>query len=156
MPSRRSVLVGSITAGTVALAGCLGDDGPTAHCSSYSEIPDGEWVRDVGPVGGEREVSLGIVVSPDAPTDDAIEALHVRDVDGDLLESVPLRDNRDMSELDPADEPKFDDDGELYAVPLGPRPQHAILSIEVVDADGEVLETVDHRFNCYDPDGELP
>ena len=61
-----------------------------------------------------------------------------------------------MSYLEPAIDPSFDEDGELYAVPLGPPPQHAVFDLEVLDPDGDVIQTVHLEFNCYDANGELP
>lgn len=155
MPSRRDLLLG-VGGLMAATAGCVGDDGPTARCSSYSE-GRGQHLRRVGPISRNEQVSLGVLVSTRATQSDEFDAVLVRDRDGDLVASVPLDENRDMSGLDPDDFGRFSAaTGELYAVPLGPRPQHAVLTVSVVGPNGDRLDTIEHRFNCYDPDGSLP
>ncbi|WP_200840270.1 hypothetical protein [Halorubrum sp. JWXQ-INN 858] len=117
---------------------------------------DGPLIR-AGTLDGDELVSLGVVVSRDAPRDDRFAAVVVRDRDGGLVADVPLRDNRDMSDLDTDVDPKFSgSDGELYAVPLGPPPQHGDVTVSVVDENGTALSTAEYRFNCYDADGNLP
>ena len=107
-------------------------------------------------IDGDEQLALGILVDEDAPADDSIAAVVVRNRDGDLAADVPIMDNREMSDLEPDIKPYFDESGELYAVPLGPPPQHGVFDLEVVDPDGEVVQTVHYRFNCYDSDGKLP
>lgn len=161
MPStypRRSVIAG-VAAGLVgSLAGCLGDDGPNANCSGY-----GDHGADTGPIlrvstlTGHEQVSLGIAVSSDAPASDAFTSIVVRDRDGNLVADVPLRDNRNMSSLDPSVKPSFDrGDAALYAVPLGPPPQHGTVTVDVLDDAETPVSSVEYRFNCYDADGDLP
>lgn len=155
MPSRR-VFLGSMVGIASVTGGCLGNtDGPTARCSSHSER-SGEHLVQAVPIGGEEGVSLAVVVSEEATRDEEINAVEVRNRDGDLVASVPLDDNRNMSDLDPSDYDKLREEGELYTVPLGPRPQHGVVTVSVVDPDGEPIDSADLRFNCYDPDGELP
>ena len=157
MPSsytRRSLLAGLAASSVAATAGCLDGEEPIARCSSRGRFTEGPLVA-ASPLDGTEQVSLGILVQDGTAADKDAAAAVVRNRDGDLVADVPLDDNRMMSRLDPADHPKFDD-GELYAVPLGPPPQHAALSVEIVDADGTVRDEGSVRFNCYDYDGDLP
>lgn len=155
--STRRTFLGSVAGAVGVTAGCLGDgdDGPTARCSSHSEGPGGH-LQQVVPIGGENGISLAVVVSEESTRSEELDVIEVRNRDGDLLASVPLDDNRSMSDLDPSDHDKLRGEGELYAVPLGARPQHGVVTVSITDPDGETLESVDLRFNCYDPDGELP
>lgn len=149
-------MTGLATGLAVATAGCLGAESTTVRCSGYGENPTTGPLVQVRTLEGAEQVSLGIVVSDDAPADDDLTAIVVRTRDGDRLADVPLRDNRDMSDLDPADHPAIRADGELYAVPLGPPPQHGFVDVGVVGADGTVADAASYRFNCYSPDGDLP
>lgn len=151
--SRRSVVVGFGVALTGAIAGCLGDDSPVASCSSRAGTADN--ITRVMPLQGTDQISLGIVVPENIPSDGDFTDLVVRNRDGGMVADIPLRDNRYMSETDPAF-PSSIPDGELYAVPLGPPPQHGEYSVELVDADGTVVSNATTRFNCYAWDGELP
>lgn len=155
--STRRTFLGSVAGAVGVTAGCLGaeDDGPTARCSSQSERA-GEHLRQVVPIGGENEVSLAVIVSEESTRSEGLDVIEVRNADEDLLASVPLDDNRSMSDLDPSDHDKLREEGELYTVPLGTRPQHGVFTVSIVDSGGEALESVGLRFNCYDPDGELP
>lgn len=155
--SRRALLGGIATGLTSATAGCLGDDPPVAHCSGFGEDTATGPLRKVGTLDGREQVSLGILVSEDAPTTDEMTAIVVRNRDGDLVADVPLRENRDMSDLEPDIDPTFGDTGgELYAVQLGQPPQHAALDVQIVDSNGTAVDSASYRFNCYRPDGELP
>lgn len=152
--SRRGLLAG-LAAGLPVAGGCLGSGERLARCASQSRtLEDGPLERaDV--IDGTDQLALGILVDGDAPTDDSIAAVVVRNRDGDLLADVPIEDNRDMSALEPDIDPYFDD-GELYAVPLGPPPQHGVFELQAVDPDGEVVQTMRYQFNCYASNGELP
>jgi len=161
MPStltRRSILgtVGICLTGGVA--GCLSDDERISNCSAQGigGEDDGPLIN-VGTLDGDKQVSLGIAVSQDAPRDDRFAAVVVRDRDGELVADVPLRSNRRMSDLDTDVDPTFGgSNGELYAVPLGPPPQHGEFTVSVVDENGTARSTMEYRFNCYDADGDLP
>jgi len=81
----------------------------------------------------------------------------VRDRDGEFVVDIPLRSNRGMSDLDTDVDPKFGgSNGEPYAVPLGPPPQHGEFTVSVVDENETARSTMEYRFNCYDADGDLP
>lgn len=161
MPSTltRRAALGAISAClSGGIAGCLSDDGRIANCSAHGNMgeDDGPLLR-VGTLDGEELVSLGVLVSSDAPRDDRFSAIVVRDRDGGLIADVPLRDNRNMSDLTVDVDPKFSgSDGALYAVPLGSPPQHGNITVSVVDEHGTAQSTAEYRFNCYDADGELP
>ena len=154
--SRRGLLAGLVAGLPVAAAGCLGSDERLANCASRGEHLEDGPLEDVKPIDGTERLALGILVDADAPSDDSIAAVVVRNRDGDLVADVPIADNRDMSDLDTDVDSYFRGDGELYAVPLGPPPQHAVFDLEVLDPDGEVVQTVHIEFNCYAADGELP
>lgn len=156
--SRRSIVAGIAAGVAGSLAGCLGDDSPNANCSGYGDLGEdtGPLFR-VGTLTGHEQVSLGISVSADAPASDEFTSIVIRNRDGDLVADVPLRDNREMSDLEPSVKPFFDrDDAELYAVPLGPPPQHGRFTVEIVDDTDTPVSSGSYRFNCYDADGELP
>lgn len=155
-PSRRKLLAGIAAGLTVTSAGCLGSDPVTARCSGRGEHLEDGPLRRVKVVRGDEQLSLGLLVDEDAPTDDSIDAVTVRDRDGDLLADVPINDNRDMSDLEPDVDPAFRDDGELYAVVLGPPPQHGVVDVDVVGPDGEVVQSASYEYNCYRPDDGLP
>ena len=154
--SRRKLLTGIAAGLTVTSAGCLGSDSVTARCSGRGDHREDGPLRQVKIVRGDEQLSLGILVDEDAPRDDSIDAVTVRNRDGDLLADVPIVDNRDMSDLEPDVDPAFSDDGELYAVVLGPPPQHGVVDVAVVDSDGEVVQSASHEYNCYRPDEGLP
>lgn len=161
MPStltRRSIFrtVGICLTGGVA--GCLSDDEPISNCSAHGigGEDDGPLIN-VGALDGDEQVSLGIAVSQDAPRDDRFATVVVRDRDGELVADIPLRSNRRMSDLDTDVDPKFGgSNGELYAVPLGPPPQHGKFTVSIVDESGAALSTMEYRFNCYAANGDLP
>jgi hypothetical protein len=156
MPSRRA-FVGSIAAGLSLTAGCLGDGEVIARCGSEGVGSGDQTLRRAAPIQGSERIALGILVSEQAVTDDASHAVRVRDSDGDLVASVPLMDNRDMTRLDPADHPFFEGaGGELYAVPLGPPPVHGEYTVSLVGPEGTRRSTLSIRFNCYADDGRLP
>ena len=154
--SRRDFVTGLAAGLPIAAAGCLGSDEVIARCSSQGENPGNGPLERAKVIRGDEELALGILVDADAPTDESVDAVVVRNRDGDLVADVPIRDNRDMSDLEPDIDPSLGEDGELYAVQLGPPPQHGNFDLEVVDPEGEVVQTVGTRFNCYEPDGELP
>lgn len=153
--SRRRLLAGLAAVTTGATAGCFGDESPTARCSSEGVTSDNGHLRDVNPIRGDEMVSLGILVSEEAPSNDDVAAVVVRNRDGDIVADVPIRDNRDMSDLE-VDGSFGSKGGELYAVPLGPPPQHAVLRAESVGSDGNVTDSMTVQFNCYRSDGKLP
>ncbi|SFC00365.1 hypothetical protein SAMN05444422_103447 [Halobiforma haloterrestris] len=154
--SRRDFVTALAAGVPIAAAGCLGSDEAIARCSSQgANLEDGPLER-AKVIRGDEELALGILVDADAPTDESADAVVVRNRDGDLVADVPIRDNREMSALEPDIDPAFDEDGELYAVRLGAPPQHGDFDLEVVDPEGEIVQSVHTRFNCYDPDGELP
>ena len=155
-PSRRKLLTGIAAGLTVTSAGCLGSDPVPARCSGRGDHREDGPLRRVKVVRGDEQLSLGILVDEDAPTDDSIAAVTVRDRDGDLLADVPVNDNRNMSDLEPDVDPAFSDDGELYAVVLGPPPQHGVVDVAVVDSDGEAVQSASYEYNCYRPDDGLP
>ncbi|WP_128478661.1 hypothetical protein [Halorussus pelagicus] len=156
MPSRRELLGG--VAGLLTLsAGCLGAEESVAHCSSRSNGGGNEYLRRVAPIDGDEQVSLGLLVAEEATHSEDFIAVRVEDADGSLVASVPLDENRDMSELDPEDHNIFaSNTGELYAIPLGPPPQHGRFTVAAVGPDGDRLNSIEFQFNCYSPDGSLP
>lgn len=151
--TRRSVLAGIAGGITMMTAGCLGDDSPIASCSSSGVIDSP--IQQVIPVQGSDQISLGIVVDGEVPSSTEYENIVVRNRDNDLVADIPLESNRYMSETDP-NFPTSMPDGELYAVPLGPPPQHGDVTVELVDAEGTVTSVSETRFNCYATDGDLP
>jgi hypothetical protein len=156
MPSRRA-FVGSVAAAVSLTAGCLDDRELIAQCASRGVGSGDQTLRKVAPIQGSEQIALGILVSEQAVTDDASHAVRVRDSDDDLVASVPLMDNRDMTRLDPADYPFFEGEGgELYAVPLGPPPVHGEYTVALVGPEGTRRSTLSIRFNCYADDGSLP
>ncbi len=81
----------------------------------------------------------------------------IRNRDGDMIADIPLRDNRNASEISPDIHPRYrDGEGELYAVQIGPPPQHGNFLVEIWDHEGEILDSMEFRFNCYTDDGNLP
>jgi hypothetical protein len=114
-------------------------------------------LRRIAPIRGEEQVAFGILVSDQAVTEEMYHAVRIRNGADDLIASVPLMDNREMSGLDPEDYPVFgSDSGELYAVTLGPPPVHGEYTVSLISADGERIATARARFNCYAEDGTLP
>jgi hypothetical protein len=155
MPSRRDFLV-SASSGLVLLAGCIGGEDTIARCSSKGSTGT-EHLRAIAPITGDEQVALGVVVSDSAIRSEALEAITVRDRDGELVATIPLDTNREMSRLDPEEYPVFNsEDGELYAVPLGSPPQHGEFEVSLVDPAGEPVETGEIQFNCYSYDGDMP
>jgi hypothetical protein len=156
VPSRRELVAG--VAGALAVtAGCLGDGELIARCSSRGVGSDSQHLRSIAPIRGDDEVALGILVSNRAITGDSYHAVRIRDADDELVRSVPLMGNREMSSLDPAEYPVFGSTGgELYAVPLGPPPVHGEYTAALISSDGEQVATASIRFNCYAEGGTLP
>lgn len=156
MPSRRRLLAG-LAAGSLALAGCLGDDEFIARCASRGRGSGSQHLRRVVPIKGETQVALGVAVSQEAAESDSYRFVEVRDRDGDLVESIPLDDNRGMSRLDPE---QFSilgpDDGEVYALPLGRPPVHGAYTVTLLNDSDESVATATMRFNCYAYEGSLP
>ncbi|WP_139172817.1 hypothetical protein [Halopelagius longus] len=102
-------------------------------------------------------MALGVLVSTQAVSEDAYHAIRIRDSDGNLVSSVPLLSNRDMSGVDSEDYSVFGSgEGELYAVPLGRPPVHGEYTVALVDPDDAQIAAVRIRFNCYADDGTLP
>lgn len=156
MPSRRA-FVGSVAAGLSLTAGCLGDSELIAQCASRGTGSGDQTLRKAAPIQGSEQIALGILVSEQAATDDASHAVRVRDSDDDLVASVPLMDNRDMTRLDPAEYPFFSrEGGELYAVLLGRPPVHGEYTVSLVGPEGTRRSTLSLRFNCYGDDERLP
>jgi hypothetical protein len=156
MPSRREVIVG-VAATVTGTAGCLSDEELVARCSSRGVRSDSQVLREIAPIQGERQISLGIVVSDRAVSEERYHAVRIRDSDGDLVASVPLVNNREMSSLDPEDYSVFgSSSGELYAVPLGRPPVHGEYTISLTDPDSEQIASASVRFNCYTEGGTLP
>ncbi|AXR78092.1 hypothetical protein [Natrarchaeobaculum sulfurireducens] len=154
--SRRTFLAGLAVGFTATSAGCLGSDPTTARCSGRGDHREDGPLRRIKVVRGDEQLSLGILVDEDAPTDDSIAAVTVRDRDGDLLADVPITDNRNMSDLEPDIDSALGDDGELYAVVLGPPAQHGVVDVAVIDSDDEIVQSVSYEYNCYRPDDGLP
>jgi len=156
MPSRRELIAG-VAAAVTATAGCLGDEELIARCSSRGVDTGSQYLREVAPIRGEDQVSLGILVSDQAVTEERYHAVRIRDSDDELVASVPLMHNRGMSGLEPEDYSVFgSSSGELYAVPLGPPPVHGEYTVSLTDPDAEQIATASLRFNCYAEDGTLP
>ncbi|MDS0301351.1 hypothetical protein NDI76_21700 [Halogeometricum sp. S1BR25-6] len=155
MLSRRELLVG--VAGSLSLsAGCLGEEN-IARCSSQGVGSGSQHLRRVAPIEGDEQVALGILVSDQAVTEETYHAIRVRDIDNNLITSIPLSNNRDMSGLDPEDYSIFSsEEGELYAVPLGHPPVHGEYTVSLVDSDDDVRATERLQFNCYADGGTLP
>jgi hypothetical protein len=140
-----------------ATAGCLGGDDEIARCASEGESSGTDELRKIAPLTGDEQVSLGIVVSSDAVSDDQYEVIEVTSSDGTLVTSIPLGDNRDMNRLSQEDHPVLASaDGELYAVPLGPPPVHGVFTASLLTPDGDQRAAETVRFNCYSEDGSLP
>jgi hypothetical protein len=155
MLSRRALL-GGIAGGSGLVAGCLGTE-DVGHCSSEGLGSGSQHLRRVAPIEGDEQVALGVLVSEEAAAGGAGRAVTIRDRDGDLVTTIPLSDNRDMSELDPDDYSIFtSEEGELYAVPLGRPPVHGEYAVALIAPNGEERATVRLRFNCYAADGTLP
>ena len=156
MPSRRELIAG--VAGSISMtAGCLSSGDTVARCGSRGVESGSQHLRRITPIRGDEQVALGVLVSDQAVTDEAYNAIRVRDSDSNLVASVPLLSNRGMSSLDPADYSGFgSDSGELYAVPLGHPPVHGEYTVSLVDSDDEQVATASLRFNCYADSGELP
>ncbi|MDS0298634.1 hypothetical protein NDI76_07760 [Halogeometricum sp. S1BR25-6] len=156
MLSRRAFL-GGVAGGSGLVAGCLGTEN-VAHCSSEGLGGGSQHLRRVAPIEGDEQVALGVLVSEEAAAEGAGRAVTVRNRDDDLVTTIPLSDNRDMSELDPDDYSIFSpEEGELYAVPLGRPPVHGEYTVALIGPDDDdVRATVRLRFNCYAADGTLP
>ncbi len=93
----RRWFIGAILLGLSGiLAGCLEND-PPARCSGLSEGNIDGPINHVKMLTGDEKVSLGTLVSADAPIRSEYDAIVVRDRDGGLLADVPLRRNRDKS-----------------------------------------------------------
>jgi hypothetical protein len=120
VPSRRELIAG-VAATVSATAGCLDNKEFIAQCSSRGGGSGSQYLREIAPIRGEEQVSLGILVSDQAVSGERYHAVRVRDSDDNLVGSVPLISNRGMSELEAKDYPIFgSSSGELYAVPLDP------------------------------------
>ena len=89
--SRRGLLAGLVAGLPVAAAGCLGSGERLANCSSRGEHFEDGPLDHVKTIRGDEQVALGILVDADAPADDSIDAVVVRNRDGDLVADVPLR-----------------------------------------------------------------
>ncbi|MEZ3117377.1 hypothetical protein RYH80_15790 [Halobaculum sp. MBLA0147] len=149
MPSRRETIAS--VAGVVTLtAGCSGDDDPPVRCSSRGVASESEHLRQVAVLRGDERVALGVVVSRQAARDDRFHAIRIRDAADELVASIPLFANRDMSRLEHSDYGILTEgSGELYAVSLGRPPVHGEFTVALVDTDGEPLATSTEQFNCY-------
>ncbi|MFD1642467.1 hypothetical protein [Halohasta litorea] len=156
MPSRRRVLAG-LAAGPAALAGCLGDDDLIARCSSRGRGSGSQHLRGVSPIRGATQVALGIVVSSEATESDSYRFIEIRDRDDELVGSIPLDDNRDMSRLD-SDQFSISgaQNGEVYAFPLDRPPVHGAYTVSLINSSEASVATARLRFNCYSQDGSLP
>lgn len=156
MPSRRALLAG-VTGILTVTAGCTDGGDILARCSSRGTGSDSEHLRRVAPIRGDERVALGVLVPETAVTDDRYHPIRIEDGSEDLVASIPLVDNREMSSLDPSDVSVFTSaTGELYAVPLGPPPVHGAYTVSLVSSDGEQLASAGKGFNCYAEDGALP
>jgi hypothetical protein len=156
VPSRRALIAG-LTGIVSVTAGCTDNGELLARCASRGVGSESPHLRGIAPIRGEEQVALGVLVSEQAITEEMYHAARIRDGADELIASVPLMDNREMSSLDPEDDPVFgSDSGELYAVPLGPPPVHGEYTVSVVGPDGEPLATARTRINCYAENGELP
>jgi hypothetical protein len=155
MPSRRALLAG-VTGIVTMTAGCTGGGDLLARCSSRGTGSDSEHLQRVAPIRGDEHIALGVLVSETAVTDDRYHAIRIEDGSEDLVASIPLMDNRNMSGLDPSDFSVFTSaTGELYAEPLGPPPVHGAYTVSLVSSAGERLASARKRFNCYAEDGTL-
>lgn len=102
-------------------------------------------------------MSLGIMVSEVAVSNERFDAIDVRNVDSDRVTRIPLAANRGMSGLDPQDYPVLSSErGELYATPIGEPPVHGAVIVSLVNPAGEQITSAELRFNCYSSNGELP
>lgn len=102
-------------------------------------------------------MSLGIMVSEAAVSNERFDAIDVRNVDGDLISRIPLATNHGMSGLDPEDYPVLgSESGELYATSLGEPPVHSEVIVSLVNPVDKPITSAELRFNCYSADGDLP
>lgn len=156
VPSRRD-LIASVAGIVSVTAGCLGNEESSARCASRGVGSESQHLRRISTIRGDEQVALGVLVSDQAVSEETYRAVQIRDATGELVTSIPLMDNRDMSRLEPEDYDIFTaDSGALYAVPLGPPPVHGEFTARLIGADGEQLATARLRFNCYAKDGNLP
>ena len=156
VPSRRELIAG-VAATVSATAGCLDNKEFIAQCASRGGGSGSQYLREIAPIRGEEQVSLGILVSDQAVSGERYHAVRVRDSDDNLVGSVPLISNRGMSELEATDYPIFgSSSGELYAVPLDSPPIHGEYTVSLISPDAEQIATASLRFNCYAEDGTLP
>lgn len=138
-------------------AGCLERENNIARCASQGEGSESQHLRQTVPIEGTEQVALGIIVSTETVQQDQYHAVDVRDRDGTLVTSIPLEDNREMNRLSQDDFPILSpEDGELYAVPLGPPPVHGEFTVSLVSPEGDTIAAATTRFNCYSEDGSLP
>lgn len=156
VPSRRELITS--VAGILSMtAGCLGNEESTARCSSQGVGSGSQHLREIGPIKGDEQISLGISVSEQAVSNELYDTVRIRDSDNTLIASVPLTNNRGMSSLDPEDHSLFgSSSGELYAVPLGSPPVHAEYNVSLISSEDEQIATASVQFNCYADDGSLP
>ena len=146
-----------IASSSLLTAGCLGNEEMIARCSSRGDGSGSQYLREVAPIKGENEIALGVMVSKTVPEDEDFEAITIRNRDGKLVSSIPLMNNREMSRIDPEDYSVLgSEEGELYAVPLGPPPVHGDFDISLVGSNDVVVVSAELRFNCYSYDGSLP
>jgi hypothetical protein len=156
MPSRRQFL-GGVTASLAVTAGCLGSEDQSARCSSESVGYTEKQINAVVPIIGDDQVALAIGISTETVEQSEKYTLVVRNRDDELVASIPLDSNREMSRLSHEDYNFLGpDDGELYAVLLGQPPVHGEYTVSLLDSDEQRLESVEMRFNCYDWDGSIP
>jgi hypothetical protein len=97
-----------------------------------------------------------VLVSEQAVSKDTFHTVRIRNAAGDLVSSIPLMENRNMSRLETEDYDIFSDSGELYAVPLGSPPVHGEFTVAMLNSDGEQIATAQTRFNCYAKEEYLP
>ncbi len=155
MPSRRDFI--TVAVGMMSITtGCIGGDKYSSRCSSRGVGSDSQHLRSISLIRGDEEVSLGVLVSEQAVSEDTFHTVRIRNAAGDLISSIPLMENRNMSRLDPEDYNIFSDSGELYAVPLGSPPVHGEFTVTVLNSDDEQIATAQKRFNCYAKEEYLP
>ena len=163
LESRRSFLttltigIAGTTAGCISGVGVFGDsdDSVKADCTTEAD-PGGEILLDIAVLEGDEEIGIGVVVPYQVPGNDNMEAIVIQDRNEDIVADIPLRGNRDSSDVDPDISREITVDGELYTFLIGRPPQHGVLDFQVINPEGDVLDSAKFRFNCYSSDGEIP
>lgn len=153
--ARRKFLSTVLVAVSSVIAGCFNEDTPKARCAGTGDGDFDGPLRRVQTITGQETILLGILVDDEITEKNEHNAILVRNREDTLVAEIPLLENRGMNRLDPEDYPAFSNDGELYAVTLGPPPQHGNLTVELVDENSDVIQSVTQQFNCYSQDGEL-